>query len=92
MSTVEERVALLSARAEIERGDLAAAVVDLRREAESKYQRMTSLGFWAGTLAAGATSAYRFFGRNSLSARVNRWSAAGSIAVSILRFLFRILR
>jgi hypothetical protein len=92
MSSPAERLALLSARAEIERGDLAAAMIDLRREAESRYRRITSLGFWAGTLAAGATSAYRFFGRNSLSSRVNRWSAAGSIVVSILRFLFRLLR
>ena len=92
MSSPGERLSLLSARAEIERGDLAAAVIDVRREAESRYRRITSLGFWAGTLAAGATSAYRYFGRNSLSARVSRWSSAGSIAVSILRLLFRLFR
>jgi len=36
------------------------------------------------------TSTYRLFGRNTLSARVNRWSTLGSILVSIARFLFRL--
>ena len=92
MSTLDERLSTLSARADRERADLADAVAEVRREAEAKYRRITSLGFWAGTLAAGATSAYRFFGRSSLSSRVNRWSAAGSVVVAILRFLFRLLR
>jgi hypothetical protein len=45
-----------------------------------------------GTLAAGATSAYRLFGRNSLSSRLGRWSTGTSILVSVLRLLFRLFR
>ncbi len=92
MSAREERLSALSIRAEGERRDLAAAIDEVRAHAEAKYERVTSLGFWAGTLAAGATSAYRFFGRNSLSARVDRWSTLGSIVVAVLRFLFRLFR
>ena len=92
MSARDARLSALSLRAERERRDLTAAIDDVRVNAEAKYERVTSLGFWAGTLAAGATSAYRFFGRNSLSARVNRWSTLGSILVAALRFLFRLFR
>jgi len=87
-----DRIAALRARGEIERHELAAAVDEARGEAEAKFERVSSLGFWAGTLAAGATSAYRFFGRNSLSSRVNRWSTLGTILVAVLRFLFRLFR
>jgi hypothetical protein len=92
MSSREERLSLLALRAAREREELAAAIDDIRTQAETKYRRITSLGFWAGTLAAGATSAYRFFGRNSFSARVHRWSTLGSLTVSVLRFLIRLFR
>jgi hypothetical protein len=92
MSTREERLSLLAARGEGERQELAAAIDEVRVYAEAKYRRVTSLGFWAGTLAAGATSAYRFFGRNSFSARVHRWSTLGSLTVSVLRFVIRLFR
>jgi hypothetical protein len=92
MSAREERLAGLSARAERDRQALATAVVDLRMRIEEKRARWTSLGFWAGTLVAGATSAYRLFGRNSFSARVSRWSSGTSILVSLVRLLFRLFR
>jgi len=92
MSTREERLSLLAARGERERQELAAAIDEVRVQAEAKYRRVTSLGFWGGTLAAGATSAYRFFGRNSFSARVHRWSTLGSLTVSLLRFVIRLFR
>jgi hypothetical protein len=90
--TREERLAMLSGRAERERRDLAAAVFDLRRTVEEKRARWSSLGFWAGTLTAGATSAFRLFGRNSFSARVSRWSTLGTILLAVARFLFRLFR
>jgi hypothetical protein len=92
MSARQERLAELSARADRERRELAAAVRDLRRDIEQKRARWSSIGFWAGTLVAGATSAYRLFGRNTLSARLTRWSTLGSIVVPIVRFLFRLFR
>jgi hypothetical protein len=92
MSTRQERLSLLTVRAAREREELAAAIDEVRVHAEAKYRRVTSLGFWAGTLAAGATSAYRFFGRNSFSARVNRWSTLGSLSIAVLRFLIRLFR
>ena len=88
----EDRLSVLSARAEVERRELAAAVSEVRVHAEEKYRRVSSLGFWAGTLAAGATSAVRFFGRNSLSSRVHRWSTLGSIVVAVARVVFRLFR
>lgn len=92
MSAREERLAELSARAEGERRDLASAILDARKGFEEKRRRWTSFGFWAGTLAASASSAFRLYGRNSFSARVNRWSMLGSILVAIARFLFRLFR
>jgi hypothetical protein len=92
MSSRVERLTELSARAERERQELADAVTDVRERVEEKRERWTSIGFWAGTLAAGATSAYRLFGRNSFSARVNRWNTLGSILFALTRFLFRLFR
>lgn len=92
MSAREERLAELSARAERERRELATAILDARERFEEKRRRWTSFGFWAGTLAASATSAYRLMGRNSFSARLNRWSMLGSIVVAVGRFLFRLFR
>ena len=92
MSLREERLASLTARAEEERQALARAVADVRTRIEEKRERFTSIGFWTGTLVAGATSAYRLFGRNSLSARLGRWSTGTSIVVSLLRLLFRLFR
>jgi hypothetical protein len=92
VSAREERLAELSAKAETERRDLAAAILDARERFEEKRRRWTSFGFWGGMLAASATSAYRLMGRNSFSARVNRWSMLGSILVAIGRFLFRLFR
>ena len=70
------------------KGEGKGAVIGLR--IEEKQARFRSLGFWAGLLVSGVTSTYRLFGRNTLSARVNRWSTLGSILVSIARFLFRL--
>jgi hypothetical protein len=92
MTAREERLAELSARAERERRDLASAVEELRIRVDEKRRRWSSLGFWAGTLTAGATSAYRLFGRRSFSARVNRWSTLGTVLVAVVRFLFRLFR
>jgi hypothetical protein len=92
MTARDERLAELSARAERERRDLAVAIEELRIRVEEKRARWSSLGFWAGTLTAGVTSAYRLFGRRSFSARVNRWSTLGTILVALVRFLFRLFR
>ncbi len=92
MSTREERLVNLSIRAEAERRDLAAAIGEVRSGVEEKRARYTSIGFWTGTLAAGVVGAYRLFGRNSFSSRVNRWSMAGSLALAVARFLFRLFR
>ncbi|HYB54412.1 MAG TPA: hypothetical protein VEG84_11155 [Thermoanaerobaculia bacterium] len=88
----DERLAALSARADGERRELASAILDARARFDEKRRRWTSFGFWAGALAASATSAYRMMGRNSLSARVNRWSMLGSILVAVARFLVRLFR
>jgi hypothetical protein len=90
MSPREVRLAELSTRAVAEREELSSAVRDLRQKIEEKQKRLRSLGFWTGLLISGVTSTYRLFGRNTLSARVNRWSTLGSILVSIARFLFRL--
>ena len=92
MSAREERLAALSARAEAERQDLARSVEDVRRRIAEKRARYATFGFWAGTLAAGATSAYRLFGRNSLSARLGRWGTGTSILVWLVRLFFRLFR
>jgi hypothetical protein len=92
VSAREERLAELSARAETERRDLAAAILDARERFEEKRERWTSFGFWGGMLAASATSAFRLMGRNTFSARLNRWSMLGSILVAVGRFLFRLFR
>lgn len=92
MSLREERLASLSVRAVEEREALARAIADVRTRVDEKRERFTSMGFWMGTLVAGATSAYRLFGRNSLSARLGRWSTGTSILVSLLRLLFRLFR
>jgi len=90
MNARDLRLAELSTRAVREREELANAVRDVRLRIEEKQARFRSLGFWAGLLVSGVTSTYRLFGRNTLSARVNRWSTLGSILVSIARFLFRL--
>ena len=92
MTEREQRLAELSARAERERRELATAIDDFRVRVEEKRARWSSLGFWAGTLTAGVTSAYRLFGRRSVSARVNRWSTLGTVLVALARFLFRLFR
>ena len=92
MSTREERLVNLAIRAEGERRDLAAAIETVRTGIEEKRARYTSIGFWTGTLTAGVIGAYRLFGRNSFSSRVNRWSTAGSLALAVARFLFRLFR
>jgi hypothetical protein len=92
MSLREERLASLSARALEERQELAREVEQMRRRIDEKRRRFASIGFWAGTLAAGATSAYRLFGRNSLSARLDRWGTGTSILVWALRLFFRLFR
>jgi len=92
MSAREERLAALSSRAEGERQALARSVGEARLRFEEKRERVLSLGFWAGALAAGATSAYRLFGRNSLSARLGRWGTGTSILVWLLRLFFRLFR
>ncbi|HEY7113206.1 MAG TPA: hypothetical protein VIA45_09780 [Thermoanaerobaculia bacterium] len=92
MSTREERLVNLSIRAEAERRDLAAAIADVRTDIDEKRARYTSIGFWTGTLTAGVVGAYRLFGRNSFSSRVNRWSTAGSLLLAVTRFLFRLFR
>jgi hypothetical protein len=90
MSPREVRLAELSTRAVAEREELASAVREVRQRIDEKQKRLRSLGFWAGLLVSSMTSTYRLFGRNTLSARVNRWSTLGSILVSIARFLFRL--
>jgi predicted alternative tryptophan synthase beta-subunit len=92
MTARDERLAALSARAASEREDLAGAVFEVRRAFEEKRARWTSIGFWTGVLVSGATSAYRLFGRNSFSTRVDRWSKMGSLGVAVGRFLFRLFR
>ena len=92
MTSGDQRLAELSARADRERRDLATAVEELRTRFEEKRGRWSSLGFWAGTLTAGAVSAYRLFGRRSFSARVSRWSTLVTILVAVARFLFRLFR
>jgi len=92
MSTREERLAELSARAEAERAELAAAVGELRLRIDEKRRRWTSVGFWTGVAVTGATSMYRTLGRNSFSRRVNRWSNLGSLGLAGARLLLRFLR
>lgn len=92
MNGREAKLAELSARAQRDRDDLAAAVADLRERLEEKRARWTSRGFWAGTLAAGAVSAYRMLHRDSLSSRVARWSSAASTTLAIARLLGRLFR
>jgi hypothetical protein len=92
MTPHEARLAELSARADLERRDLAMALEDFRIRVDRKRERWSSAGFWAATLTAGATSAFRLFGRRSFSARVNRWSTVGTILVAVARFLFRLFR
>jgi len=92
MSTREERLVNLSIRAEAERRDLATAIADVRSGIEEKRARFSSIGFWTGTLTAGLVGAYRLFGRNSFSSRVNRWSTAGSLLLAVARFIFRLFR
>ncbi len=92
MSAREQRLASLSARAQEERRDLAREAEQLRVRFDEKRRRFASIGFWAGTLAAGATSAYRLFGRNSLSARLSRWGTGTSILVWLARLFFRLFR
>ena len=82
----------LSIRAEAERRDLTGAIAEVRSAVEQKRARYTSIGFWTGTLTAGVVGAYRLFGRNSFSSRVNRWSMAGSLGLAVARFLFRLFR
>ena len=85
MTTREERLVNLSIRAEAERRDLTAAIAEVRSAVEQKRARYTSIGFWTGTLTAGVVGAYRLFGRNSFSSRVNRWSMAGSLGLAVAR-------
>lgn len=92
MTRHEERLTELFARAERERQELSAAVVEVRRQVEQKRARWSSFGFWAGALMAGATSAYKLFGRNSFSSRLGRWSTGSSILIAVVRFLFRLFR
>jgi hypothetical protein len=92
VSAREERIAELSARAELDRAELADALSDVRVRLEEKRARWTSRGFWAGTIAAGAVSAYRMLHRDSFTSKVERWSSAAAVTLTVARFLGRLIR
>lgn len=92
MSGSRTTLAELSAKAALDREDLAAAISDLRERVDEKKARWSSRGFWAGMLAAGAVSAYRMLHRDSLSSKVARWGSAASTTVTIARLLGRLFR
>ena len=92
MSAREERIDALRSKAGIERAALADAVFEVRRRVEEKRARWTSVGFWTSVAVSGAASAYRLFGRNSFSSRVDRWSKAGTLGLAVGRLLFRLFR
>jgi hypothetical protein len=81
----QERIETLVRRGEAQRHELAEAVEEIRAEIERRRTQWRIAGLVAGGLAAGATAAYKLFGKGSLAAKVGRYSSAASLLLGLGR-------
>lgn len=92
MSSSDERIAALRARAESEREDLAMAVVEVCDEIERRRAQWKAARTIATALAIGASVAYKLFGKASFAARLSRAASAVSLVVGLARGFRKIRR
>ncbi len=88
----KEQVAALLSRGESERAVLARALAEIRGEVERRRAQWRLASLLASGLAAGATVAYRLFGKSSLSSRLGRMAQATSLVVGLARAALRLRR
>ena len=89
-ATRADRIAGLRRRGEFERDVLAREVAGLRGAIDEKRARWKTAGWIAGIAAAAWTVGVRFFGRNSISARIGRLTSIAQVLFGLGRAAGRI--
>ncbi|HKD12389.1 MAG TPA: hypothetical protein VKE50_09950 [Thermoanaerobaculia bacterium] len=92
MSDLQERLEELVARGRRQRLNLASEIGGVREEVEARRTQLRIAGWLAGGVAAGATAAYKLFGRQSLYAKVGRYSSTASLLFALIRGALRLRR
>ena len=92
MTSREDRIAVLVARGNHEREDLAASTIEIREELERRKAQWKAASFLATGLAVTGTVVYRLFGKTSLSAKLARAASVVSLVLGLARAFGRIRR
>ena len=92
MSDAQERLGDLVSRGRMLRLELANQVVGMREDLESRRTQLRVAGWLGSGIVAGATAAYKLFGRQSLAARVGRYSSTASLLFALIRGALRLRR
>ncbi len=79
-------------RGEIERRALVEAVEGISDEIHRRRTQWRIAGLVAGGIAAAVTGAYKLFGKESLAAKVGRYSTAASLLLGLTRAALRLRR
>jgi hypothetical protein len=88
----QERLDELVVRGRLQRRNLASELGGVREEVEARRTQLRVAGWLAGGVAAGATAAYKLFGRKSLYAKVGRYSSTASLLFALIRGALRLRR
>ena len=83
-------MAELTRRAQEERERLALALFDVADEIRSRRTTLKIAGTAATALAAGATAAWRLFGKSSPAARIGRVASGASILLGVGKAFLRL--
>ena len=92
MSDSQELLDDLVARGRMQRLALANHLAGVREELEARRTQLQIAGWLAGGIAAGVTAAYKLFGKQSLAAKVNRYSSTAALLFALIRGALRLRR
>jgi len=92
MNDLQERLDELVASGRQQRLKLAGEVGGLREEIEARRTQLRVAGWLAGGVATGVAAAYKLFGRQSLYAKVGRYSSTASLLFALIRGALRLRR